>query len=301
LAELERAWDTISYPGRVGHEDGAKHRLLAFRRTRRRKSIVAAGCIGLAAAAALMVGLSPSFSLRMGSAPRAATMTVCPDRQLLPDGSAIERNAQTDIEVEYTPQERRVRLLRGEALFTVVSDPSRPFLVVAGGVETRAVGTEFSVRFAPTAVNVLVIEGEVAVSNIASATEVETGTAQSSHLSAQMEPVYVVAGKHVVMAVDVPRLMVPEIKVMKAEEMAAALAWRGKRIEFTRTPLSQVAEIFNRQNDLQLSIEDPATRDLRITGVFWADDPEGLVRLLQSGFEITSERSDARIRLAQHN
>jgi transmembrane sensor len=299
LAELEKTWDTISYPGKVGQQERARHQLLTFRRSRRRRSIMAAASIGFAAVAALMIGLFRPFSTTLGSPHRIAMVTIRPDRQLLSDGSAVERNAQTDIEIDYTSQERRIRLIRGEALFSVVSDPSRPFLVTAGTVETRAVGTEFSVRCAPAGVDVLVIEGEVAVSNIAFTTGAETGSPQSSH--SPMKPVYVAAGKHIVMPVDLPQLMMPQIKVMRSEEIIAALAWRGKRIEFTRTPLSQVAKIFNRENELQLSIEDKATRELQITGVFWADDPEGLVRLLQSGFQIKAQRSDAHIHLALHH
>ena len=40
-------------------------------------------------------------------------------------------------------------------------DPERPFLVSAGEVTVRAVGTAFDVRLAPTAVEVLVTEGVI--------------------------------------------------------------------------------------------------------------------------------------------
>jgi len=56
-----------------------------------------------------------------------------------------------------------VRLVRGEAHFTVAKNPARPFIVEAGGVAVRAVGTAFDVRHADGAIEVLVTEGKVHV------------------------------------------------------------------------------------------------------------------------------------------
>ena len=52
----------------------------------------------------------------------------------------------------------------GEAYFTVAKNPGRPFVVAAGGVGVRAVGTAFNVRLDSDAVEVLVTEGRVQVS-----------------------------------------------------------------------------------------------------------------------------------------
>lgn len=298
LAELEKAWETVSYPGRTGQGDEARQRLESRRRARRRRGL-AIGCVGLAAGVALMFALLSGRSPALDPKAEPVSVAIRPDRQLLPDGSVIERNAQTDVEIDYSGRERRVRLTRGEALFTVAHDASRPFFVVAGGVEVRAVGTEFSVRYDPRQINVLVTEGRVAVTKIASAAPGDSDAVSPAATSALAEPVYVVAGRHVVMPSNLPLATAPEIKPMAASEIAAALAWRGKRIEFTRTPLAKVAELFNRQNRLQLSIDDAATGDLRITGLFWADDLEGFVRLLESGFKVTAERSGDVIRLRQ--
>jgi transmembrane sensor len=297
-AELESAWATISYPGQTGQGDAALRQLRALRRARARKAF-ALGCFGLAAAAALMVAFWSPKSAGFNSAIEPIAVAIRPDRQLLPDGSMIERNARTDVEVDYSSQERRVRLIRGEALFAVAHDPLRPFFVMAGGVEIRAVGTEFSVRYEPEQVDVLVTAGRVAVMKHATVEPVVANPSPPTSSPAIMAPVYVEAGRHLVLPGDLPLLVVPEIKLMAAEEISAALAWRGKRIEFTRTPLSQVAELFNRQNRLQLRIGDSATGALRITGLVWSDDPEGFVRLLESGFNVTAERSGDVVHLRQ--
>ena len=296
LAELESAWATISYPGKSGQSDHARRKLDALRRARGLKSY-AFGGVGLAAAAVLVLSFwSPAA---VDSATEPITVAVRPDKQFLPDGSIIERNARTDIEIDYSGSERRIWLSRGEALFTVAHDPSRKFIVVAGSVEIRAVGTEFSVRYEPEQVNVLVTAGRVAVAKQATVGPIEVERLPSPSAPTPMAPVYVEAGRRLVMPTDLPLVAVPEIKLLAAEEITAALAWRGKRIELTRTPLSKVTELFNRQNRLQLSIIDSSTGDIRITGMVWADDPEGFVRLLEFGFKVTAERSGDVIHLRQ--
>jgi transmembrane sensor len=118
------------------------------------------------AAAALICGLiiyqrsGPVFETR----PLAANLSVpLPITRRLADGSIARLKADAEIEEIYTPQERRVRLVRGEAFFTVEKDKARPFYVEAGNTTVRAVGTAFSVRLQPHEVNILVTEGTVQV------------------------------------------------------------------------------------------------------------------------------------------
>lgn len=289
--ETERTWDVMCYPAKTNCSEEARQELLKHHHTLRRIRWATAG-IGLAAAIVVMVVFQSQRSAILDPSPPAA-VAVRPDRIVLPDGSIIERNAGTDVEVDYSAQTRRVRLLRGEALFTVAKDASRPFLVNVGEVEVRAVGTEFSVRFEPSLVNVLVTQGEVAVTKLHSAGIHDAGDA-SPRTSPPVvtEPVYLRAGKQVVMPTEHPLLVAPQITPMGAEQIAAALAWRGNRVEFTRTALAQVVELFNRQNPLQLSVEDARTKEIRITGLYWIDDPEGFVRLLEAGFEVRAARSE---------
>ena len=85
------------------------------------------------------------------------------ERVVLDDGSVLELYGDTSAEVRLAPAERRVRLARGEAHVTVVRDATRPFVVEAGGVAARTVGTAFNVRLGAREVEVLVTEGKVSV------------------------------------------------------------------------------------------------------------------------------------------
>ncbi|MBI4626652.1 MAG: FecR domain-containing protein [Verrucomicrobia bacterium] len=54
-------------------------------------------------------------------------------------------------------------LARGKAHFTVAKNPSRPFVVSAGGGDVQAVGTVFNIRLRSEAIEVFVTEGKVQV------------------------------------------------------------------------------------------------------------------------------------------
>src|SRR5581483_4976397 len=66
-------------------------------------------------------------------------------RITLGDGSNIVLNASSAVRVKLEKNERLVTLLRGEASFNVAHDMERPFIVQAGNVAIKAVGTSFSV------------------------------------------------------------------------------------------------------------------------------------------------------------
>lgn len=290
--EYDTAWSALNLPRRTGESGVVLHELGTRRQRRSRTRKTAAfAAISLAAAAAWVFTLvPPAESL---PAPIPATAVLRPDRQILPDGSIVELNAGAELKVAFTPDKRGVALLKGEALFTVVKS-GIPFVVSAGSVEVRAVGTAFSVRHESKEVGVLVTSGRVAVQRVvAPAAPAALGTMPAS------APTYLNAGAKVVVAFDAPATAALQVKNQSTAELAAALAWRGNRVEFTNTPLFEAIEVFNRQNRIQLSIPDSALRERCITGIFWADDPEGFVRLLESGLDVQTERVNNSLTLRQ--
>ncbi|MCO3704983.1 FecR family protein [Pseudomonas aeruginosa] len=85
----------------------------------------------------------------------------------LVDGSEVELDAQSAIDVAYDSRERRVRLLEGSAIFRAApraGRETRPFVVESAGGSTRALGTRFLVsRNDDGSVQVGVLEHRVAV------------------------------------------------------------------------------------------------------------------------------------------
>ncbi|MFX8562013.1 FecR domain-containing protein, partial [Acinetobacter baumannii] len=64
----------------------------------------------------------------------------------LVDGSVMTINSGTELQVRIAKRAREVELAQGEACFEVAKDAHRPFVVAAGKVRAKAIGTAFSVR-----------------------------------------------------------------------------------------------------------------------------------------------------------
>ncbi|WEK45186.1 MAG: FecR domain-containing protein [Candidatus Andeanibacterium colombiense] len=98
-------------------------------------------------------------------------------RIALDDGSAIVLASNSAVDIQYRKGERRVRLLEGEAAFSVARDPARPFVVAAGGGETRALGTRFLTAFRGGGVTVTGVHHRIRVTADGGARELGPGEA----------------------------------------------------------------------------------------------------------------------------
>ena len=281
-------------------EAGAQRELLTevaleiSRGRKRRMQAVVTGCV------VIVLGAAATWSLRVDSgkqlrvaerATRATTATVTkPSHEVLADGSTIELKEGAAFRHEFSERERRVVLLRGEAHFHVTKDPARPFVVTAGAVSVRAVGTAFAVDLAQTSVEVVVTEGTVAVEN----------TPATAVPAVASDPMMLQVGGRAVIPTDDPSRRA-EISVMPADELARRLAWRVPQLEFSRTPLPEVIALMNRHGGARrLVVELPAAEaaDMTLSGYLAADNVDGLVRLLEMNFGLaaTEEAGVVRIR-----
>lgn len=175
----------------------------------------------------------------------------------LSDGSVAAINTSSAIEVAMNGRERRVRLERGEAWFDVAKNLERPFVVEAGRVHVRAVGTAFSVRRIGDDTHVLVTEGVV---------EALIDGRPVGRLA---------AGSQAVISQDASAL-----EARQVAETDRALAWRTGQIDLAGQTLAVAAAEFNRYNPRKIVIGNPAIAGQRLYGVFRADDPEGFARSL---------------------
>ena len=148
-------------------------------------------------------------------------------RRILEEGSSVEPHHGAIVTIEFSATERRATLVRGEALFTVAKDSSRPFIVRAGGVDVRAVGTAFSVRLDAAAVDVLVTEGRVAVdqSNV------------SGSNGAPRTPSAEVSSGHRA-TVSLTSTEPPQIVAVSPQAIAHQLNWQPTLLDFSSAPLS---------------------------------------------------------------
>lgn len=159
----------------------------------------------------------------------------------LPDGSRVDLNTDTAVAVRFTAQERGIELLRGEASFDVVPDPSRPFVVRGGGFSVRALGTRFFLRADGADSPVGVVEGRVDVS------------AEGRHA-------VVSAGEAVRIGDDVLRV--------SAADVERDTAWRDGRLIFAGKPLAAVLAELDRYRRGRIVLLDARLGERRVTGAF---------------------------------
>ena len=238
-----------------------------------------AASVVLAAAAA--VGLSFIYSWHAPAAPAVTSYLQVNERLALPDGSRVELKDGSRIVVQYSDRERRVKLAGGEAQFSVWKDATRPFVVEAGGIEVRAVGTVFNVRLEDRTVAVLVTEGRVKVNR-------EPPAATSGGSVAE---VMLAAGEQtaVPLAVDAVQAA-PVVVPATSEQISQSLAWQTPRLQFWETPLAEAVAEFNRLNRFQIVIGDAELGGRLIGGTFRPDNVEGFVRLLETTLDVRSDR-----------
>ena len=287
FARQQRTWKEFNQLAQWRPEHAAEPNpdLLAKRSPHVRRWLVWAAPLAAAA------GLALAFLwTRPPPAPVALAERVASgyERRVLEDGSVVELNRGTRIEVDYLPTERRVHLVQGEASFTVAKNHDRPFIVRAGGVDVRAVGTSFNVRLDAKSVEVLVTEGKVRVDDAARGDSLLAPAAPG-------ETPLLVAGQKVVL--QMATIAPVAAAAVSAGEVEHLLAWKPVLLDFNTQPLGEVVAQFNRRNRTQLVIADEALVTLPIVATFRSDNVEGFVRLLEQTSGVQAVRTGDTITL----
>jgi transmembrane sensor len=177
----------------------------------------------------------------------------------LNDGSLVSLGPRTQLRSQFGERQRLLRLARGEALFEVAKDASRPFVVDAERAVVRATGTRFAVARRELEVIVTVEEGTVLVSR---------DRAQSSAVALE-------GGQQAIVAEAWP----PIVRRVNARR---ALAWSNRHLVFADDTIATAAEEFNRRNRVQIVV-DPALGAQRVYGQFHADDPTSFAESIAAG------------------
>ncbi|HEY0946845.1 MAG TPA: FecR domain-containing protein [Opitutaceae bacterium] len=251
--------------------------------------------VALAAAAALVLGFAAWWQWQPrtpGPAPAAlyATAHGSFERIDLADGSVLKLNSDSAVEVRFSERERRILLASGEAYFTVAHDAGRPFIVEAGGVAIRAVGTAFNVRIAEAAVELLVTDGKVRLDDARPGVRPEQPHPMTAMTDADYFTLVRANQRALIATIHTAVATPPRIEEVDPAGIREALAWQERLLVFNDTPLREVAAQFNQHNRIQLHITDEVLAARRMGGTFAGDNVESFVRLLASDGAIVVER-----------
>lgn len=205
-------------------------------------------------AALILVAVSVSVSVWISTADQTIE-TRAGERQTwtLSDDTGVTVGSRTVLTIKFEGEVRLVYLARGEAVFDVAKDPARPFVVRTDFGEVRAVGTRFAVSSIARELDVIVAEGEVAVSF--------AGRRQQVRANQQLQ---VIGPMGSLRSVDARS---------ELESIATGM------IDFPSIPIAEAIEAFNARSKVQIEIER-VPQPSYVAGRFSIDHPESLATFI---------------------
>jgi len=242
--------------------------------------------LGLAVAASIFIALSGFWMAGTFKGTQTFSTSVGGyQRIVLEDQSTVYLNTNSEVRIALSARVRKVHLVRGEASFDVAHDVTRPFIVSAGKTAVRAVGTKFDVRRLDNAVEVIVAEGKVVVG--------EPTILEMPEIEVPSTMLRVSAGQSALSNASGVKLA-----ALPKDRLDRKLAWQNQILVFDGDSLAEVVAQFNRYNERQLVIVDPALSSLRIGGYFRPTNLDAFIGVLQSDFGISVNEQGDRLILA---
>jgi len=229
--------------------------------------------LGFAIAASLVAALFIGWFVNL---PDASYRTAVAETQevALQDGSHLTVGAQSDVELHFADDERRVVLNGGQAFFQVAHDTSRPFTVIAGNAEVRVTGTKFDVRRSGGAVWVSVLEGRVEVRR----------HRMLPMLDSDAPALVLTAGLKTSLPAGAETFSPPEDALIPAGD------WRSGRFFYRDATLSEIVSDLRRYSAVPIQIPDPAVGRLKITTSFQAGETEQFLDNLSTILPVVKRR-----------
>lgn len=229
-------------------------RAVTARRIVRPDRLIAGVAFAIAATIAT-VFIAPTLLIRL----QADVMTATGESRLvtLEDGTQVNLSGDTAIDVDITPEGRRVRLLSGEAFFDVAHDASRPLTVEAGSTRVVVLGTAFDVALDPSSTTVQLARGVVGISSAA------------APAIREMAPGDMATVDHETGEIRHDTIQIGEIA-----------AWRNGLLFVNDVTVESVVARLQRYHPAWISIPDGTLGRQRVTGLYDLRDPDRALRAL---------------------
>jgi transmembrane sensor len=196
----------------------------------------------------------------------------------LKDGSVVQLNTDTRLDVSMLVSERRLTLERGEIHIDVAHDPDRPLRVIAGNRVVEAIGTSFNIRIDESQeIEVIVTDGKVRV-------EIGSGSdGDNQHVISTL-------AENQRVRVDNVKAHAPD--VLRPDEIEVRLSWRKGNLIFRGDSLGAAVSEVGRYTDVEFVIQSDELKRLRVAGLFKAGDVEGFLASLRTNLGVVDQRVD---------
>jgi transmembrane sensor len=211
----------------------------------------------------------------------------------LSDGSTITLNTNSILEQYYSPAQRTVRLVAGEAVFDVAHDPGRPFVVHAADGVIRAIGTRFSVRVDTDNVRVIVTEGRIALQQRLAEWDGPRDGVEPDRSRSDAGTALLLADPIIVQQGEIGRIHRSEgasKRVASERDVNENLSWVDGELVFFDRAFQSVVEEIERYTTVELRIEDATLKSRRVTGVIQIGDMDMMLDSIEQTLGVRVER-----------
>lgn len=172
----------------------------------------------------------------------------------LADGSRVDLDSRSALDVAFNGARRTASLRKGRAFFDIAHEPQRPFLIAAGDTQVRVLGTAFAVERDRDSLSVAVVRGKV---------EVRSGRTQQSALLLPGERLTITAdGAFARETVDLTRIA----------------AWREGKIYAANRTVGDLIEELRSYHRSVVLLNAPRLAARPVTGLYHLDDPISTIR-----------------------
>ncbi|RMQ50666.1 Regulatory protein [Pseudomonas cichorii] len=184
---------------------------------------------------------------------------------LLADGSQVQLNSDSAVDVKFDGRQRELELLRGELWVEVAKDAQRPFVVRTDQGTITALGTRFLVRRGPEGTTVSVLESAIAAkANNPDVVRVATGQQALLKDGVVQAPRSIGRGD-------------PE-------------AWTRGVLKVDDRPLVEVLQTLADYRQGIVHFDSRQLEGMRVSGVFRLDDSDAALAALSDNLPIRIER-----------
>lgn len=196
---------------------------------------------------------------------------------LLPDGTSVWLNGDSKLYYDhsFSGKTREVRL-EGEAFFDVVKDAKRPFIVRAGKISIRVLGTAFNVKFYKEDKNIetTLLRGKIEVSG-------NTKDAGSHIILTPNQKLIIPAKLQAVQPEIKEEIKIINLDSRLKENEHIETSWVYNRVEFRGESFEELARKLERWYDITIHFDDDRVKQLRFNGSFEKETIEEAFGALQ--------------------
>lgn len=217
----------------------------------------------------------------------------------LPDGSRVWLNADSKLTyAENFMGNTREVTLTGEAYFDVLHDTSRPFIIHAGKINIKVLGTAFNVRnYADDkTLETTLMRGKIEVTMTGHPDEkiilkpLEKLILPKGNFSTLNAPKTTPPGK-----ISDNNVVLTSATYTNVDSTVAETAWVNDKMVFISQPLGKIAQELERHFAITVIFKNPEVKNYKYTGSFDNESLEKIMQLMQLSKKINFKLTDKKL------